>query len=400
MTKLLRFLSFVILVVDATHAPAKNFRAYIGTYSTHGSEGIYVCDFDPATGAIENKRVAAPFKSNDGEEFKNASFLALHPNGKYLYSVSEGDDFRGTNGGGVIGFAIDAATGQLKQTSAASSGGAGPCHLSMNDDGRFVLAANYAGGSVAQLDVGDDGKLVTKDNRPRVFIQHPMCQKGRPRVETSARNPERQEAPHAHQIVLDAKNRFALVCDLGLDEIFAYRFDAGDGGLQTSKPRVFDMAPGAGPRHLAFHPNGKFAYVINELDSTVAAYRYDDGTLQELQTISTLPKDSHVENTCAEIAVHPSGKFLYASNRGHDSIAMFSIDSASGKLAPLGHHPTGGRTPRHFTLDPTGAYLLAANQDSDSITVHRIDQSTGRLERTEHTLKVPSPACILIAHTK
>ncbi len=400
MTNVLRLLCLVAVAVGVTHAHAKNFRVYIGTYSTHGSEGIYVCDFDPATGALSSKRIAAPFKPNEGDDFKNASFLALHPNGEYFYAVSEVDDFRGTNGGGVIGFAIDATTGQLTQTSAASSGGAGPCHLSMNDDGRFVLVANYSGGRVAQLDVGDDGKLVTKNNRPRVFIQHPMCQKGRPGIDTSAHNPARQDAPHAHQIVLDAKNRFALVCDLGLDEIFTYRFDAASGGLQTSKPRVFGTAVGAGPRHLAFHPNGKFAYVINELKSTVAAYRYDDGTLQELQTISTLPKDSHVENTCAEIAVHPSGKFLYASNRGQDSIAMFWIDVANGRLSSLGHQPTGGHTPRHFAIDPTGNYLLAANQDSDSITVHRVDLATGRLEPTGHKLEIPSPVCVLFAAAK
>jgi len=195
--------------------------------------------------------------------------------------------------------------------------------------------------------------------------------------------------------VLDAKNRFALVCDLGLDEIFAYRFDAGDGGLQTSKPRVFDMAPGAGPRHLAFHPNGKFAYVINELDSTVAAYRYDDGTLQELQTISTLPKDSHVENTCAEIAVHPSGKFLYASNRGHDSIAIFACDPETGLLTARGHESTRGQHPRHFDLDPSGRFLYVANQDTDNVVVFRVDAESGALSATGHEVKVGSPSCVL-----
>jgi 6-phosphogluconolactonase len=378
-----------MFALGASMAQAKTFRAYIGTYSTHGSEGVYVCDFDPASGDLSAKRVAAPYTTTDGADFKNASFLAFHPTANRLYAVSEIGDFRGTNGGGVVGFTIDAATGALARINDARTGGGAPCHLAIDPTGRGLVAANYGGGSVAVVPMD----AITGELKAGVqVIQHTG----------SGVDPVRQEAAHPHEAVFDPTGRLVFVPDLGLDKVFVYRFDAEQAKLVPHDPPFVAVTPGAGPRHLAFHPNGKLAYVVNELNSTVTAFSYDPakGTFRERQTISTLPKDVNGENTCAEIVVHPSGKTLYASNRGRDSIAMFSVDPVSGKLTPRGHQPTGGRTPRHFTIDPTGNYLLAANQDSDSITVHRIDQATGGLKETGHKLDVPSPVCVLFAPMK
>jgi 6-phosphogluconolactonase len=245
-----------------------------------------------------------------------------------------------------------------------------------------VLVANYGGGSVSVLPIQSDGRLGPATG----FVQH----------EGSSVNPRRQERPHAHSMNLDAANRFAFAADLGLDKVLVYRFDANRGTIVPNDPPAATVAPGSGPRHFAFHPRGRNAYVINEMTSTVTAFRYDAGRgrLTELHTISTLPQGFTGNNSTAEVQVHPSGRFLYGSNRGHDSIAIFSIDSDTGRLTQVGHQPTGGRTPRNFGIDPTGVYLLAANQESSTVTVFRIDPRTGRLTPTGQTVNVPVPVCV------
>jgi 6-phosphogluconolactonase len=345
---------------------------YVGTYTGGKSQGIYACELDPASGALRRLGVAG--------DVKNPSFLAIHPNRQYLYAVSEVADLPG--GGAVTAFAIDLAGGRLTRLNHQSSRGAGPCHLVVDRQGNNVLVANYSGGSVAVLPIEPDGRLAPAS----AFIKH----------QGSSINPQRQEGPHAHSINVDPANRFAVAADLGLDKVMIYRFDSATGRLAANDPPSVSVPPGSGPRHFAFHPDGLHAYVINELKSTVTAFNYDyqRGRLEVIQTISTLPKDYAGENTTAEVQVHPSGKFLYGSNRGHDSIALFEVDRKTGRLAPLGHQPTAGHTPRNFGIDPDGRYLLAANQDSDSVQVFRIDEQTGRLSKTDHQVEIPAPVCV------
>jgi 6-phosphogluconolactonase len=346
---------------------------YVGTYTDHGSKGIYSYRFDASTGQLSPLGLAA--------ESAEPSFLAVAADGRFLYAVNELSSFNGKPGGAVSAFSIQADSGKLTLINQVSSDGEVPAHLTLDKSGKHILVSNYDGGSVAVLPVQQDGRL----GAASAFAQH----KG------SSVNPKRQKSPHAHAIALSPDNRFALVADLGLDEILVYRFDAAKGTLGT-EPQIAHTAPGAGPRHLVFAPNGRFLYVINEMQSTVVTYSYDDATgrLRELQTISTLPKSFKGENTAAEIAIDPSGKFLFASNRGHDSIAVFAIDSKKGILSPVEIDSTRGKTPRDFALDPTGSWLLAANQDSDEIVIFRINLSNGHLTPSGKTFHVFSPTCI------
>ncbi len=346
-------------------------RVYVGTYTGRGSKGIYAFEFNLRTGEASQPRLVA--------ETPDPSFLAIHPNAQFLYAVNE--IWSGGKEGSVSAFAIQ-PDGSLKFLNQQSSKGVGPCHLTVDKTGKFVLVVNYGSGSVAVFPVLPDGRL----GEAVCTIQH----------EGKSVNPQRQEGPHAHSINLDPANKFAIVADLGIDKLLVYRFDAVKGVLEPNDPPFATTAPGAGPRHTSFHPNGKFLYAINELNSTVTAYSYDaaKGVLTELQTVSTLPEGFAGNNTTAEVQVHPSGKFLYGSNRGHDSIAIFAIDEATGRLTPTGHQPTQGKTPRNFGIDPTGTYLFAANQDSDNIVVFRIDAQTGRLEPSGRVIEVPTPVCV------
>lgn len=352
---------------------ASRMWVFFGTYTSGKSEGIYRATLDLATGALSQPELAA--------EVENPSFLALHPSGKFLYAAGELSNFEGKPGGAVSAFALDSKTGALKLLNQQSSRGAGPCHLVVDRTGGNVLVANYGGGSVAVLPIDEDGRLKQASS----FVQH----KG------SSVNPKRQEAPHAHSINVDPAGAFAVVADLGLDKVLVYRFDAVAGTLTANDPPHTTVAPGAGPRHFAFHPSGRFAFVINEMNSTVTAFAYDakKGTLSEIDTKRTLP-GPHQGNSTAEVQVHPSGKFLYGSNRGHNSLAIFGIDEKTGGLTPAGHQLTGGRTPRNFGIDPTGKFVLAANQGSDSIVVFRVEQETGKLEETGQSIKVPTPVCV------
>ena len=351
-----------------------SYLMYVGTYTEDGSKstGIYAYRYDPATAEITSAGLAA--------ETVNPSFLAVHPNHRFLYAVNEVGNYKGQKSGAVSAFAIDRVTGKLTLINQVASKGADPCYIIVDKTGKYVLVANYTGGSVAVFPVAEDGRL----GEASAFVQHTG----------HGTNPERQEGPHAHSIDLSADNRFAIVDDLGLDETIVYRFDKGT--LIPNGPQFGNADPGAGPRHFAFHPNGKFAYVVNEMGTSVSVFAFDGnaGVLRPQQTISTIPKGFAEHNDDAEIEVHPSGKFLYASNRGHDSIAVFTIDSNKGTLSFVEYASTKGKTPRSFEIDPTGSLLFAENEKSNNIVVFRIDQQTGRLTATGKVLEVVEPVCV------
>ena len=348
---------------------------YVGTY-TRGSGGIHRLEMDERTGALTHRGLVA--------ECASPSFLALSPDGKYLYAVNETGDYAGANTGSVSAYAR-AADGALQHLNTVSSHGSYPCHITIAKSGRHVLLANYGSGTVAVIPVGRDGTL----SDACCVIQH----------RGSSVNKARQEGPHAHSINLDRDNRFALVCDLGTDEVIAYRFDARTGMLRPADAPPAKASPGAGPRHLAFHPNGKLVYVINELDSTIAAYRYDANTggLTHLESVPALPSGYAGQSTTAEVAVHPSGKWVYGSNRGHDSLAICAVNQATGVLRPIGHQPTLGKTPRNFVIHPAGKYLVVANQDSNSVVTFSVDTATGGLTPAGHRVEVPLPVCVRFA---
>jgi 6-phosphogluconolactonase len=358
----------------ARAAGPRTVNVFVGTYTGGESKGIYRTTLDTETGALSTPRLAA--------ETTSPSFLAIDPTRRFLYAVGEVDSVQGKPGGGVVAFAIDPATGGLTRLNAQTSGGAGPCHLTVDRTGRNVLVANYGGGSTEVIRVEPDGRL----GAVSAFVQH----KG------SSVDPGRQQGPHAHSVNLDAGNRFAFVADLGLDKMLIYRFDASRGTIAPNDPPAAALAPGAGPRHFAFHPGGKFAYTINELNSTVTAWSYDPdrGALTEIQSISTLPAGFHGTNYPAEVQVHPSGKFLYGSNRGHDSIAAYTIDPATGKLTFVGTQGERVKNPRNFAIDPTGAFVLVASQDTGTVAAFRVNPDTGALTPTGHSVQVPKAVCL------
>jgi 6-phosphogluconolactonase len=364
----------------ATAAPGRGpalagkYWVFVGTYNGAKSKGIYRLELDATTGKLSEPELAV--------ECVDPSFLAMHPSGRFLYAVSEIGELGGKKTGGVRAFALERVAGKLTALNEQPSKGSGPCHIVVDRQGRNALVANYGGGSAACLPIGPDGKL----GEATGFVQH----------SGGSVNPDRQKEPHAHSINLDPNNRFAFVADLGLDQVLIYRFDPTHGTLKPNDPPHVAVEPGAGPRHFAFHPSGKFAYVINELGNTITAMSYDPegGVLKKVQTVSTLPKDFTGKSYTAEVVVHPTGRFVYGSNRGHNSIAIFKADPQTGKLTPAGHQAEGIKTPRNFNIDPTGRYLLVANQDADSIVIFTIDPERGDLKPTGQTVKVPMPVCI------
>ena len=348
------------------------YLVYVGTYTTKSeSKGIYAYEFDSATGKLTPKGVAA--------ETPDPSWVAVHPSGKFLYAANEAG-----KASTVSAFAIDAKNGKLTILNQLPSLGEDPCYLSFDKTGKYVLVANYSSGTIAVFPILADGRLG----------EHTAMLKDQG---ATGPNKERQEGPHAHWIEVSSDNRFAFVADLGLDAILSYRFDASKGSLTPNKPFFLrPLTAGAGPRHATFSPGGGHFYVLSEINSTVTAFAYapDHGVFGYLGGVPMLPAGFEGRNDAAEIAIHQSGKWLFASNRGHDSIAVFSIDPASGKLTAAGGFPTGGREPRHFALDPTGQYLLAENQLSGNIVGFRIDPATGKLTATGEVLQVPSPVCV------
>jgi 6-phosphogluconolactonase len=349
-------------------AAPQQWVAYVGTYTGPKSEGIYSFRFDAATGKMTSGALAAATS--------NPTFLAVHPNGRYLYAVNE------DAAGKVSAFAIDAAGG-LKLLNQAPAKGAGTCHLAIDRDGKWLTIANYDSGSVASFPIMPDGTL----GEAVAFVQHTGHS-----VDT-----DRQKEPHAHSVNLSPDNRFVLAADLGLDQILIYRLDPNSGTLAPHSPAYAKVAPGSGPRHLVFSKDGKFFYVLNEMFCTVTVFAYDAarGSMAEMQTLSTLAGPFQDEKTAAEIALDPSGSFLYASTRGPDTVAVFAVDLAKGTLTAAGRFSTGGKTPRHFAIDPSGAYLLAANQDSGNIVEFRIDPKTGGLSPTGAVLALGAPVCVV-----
>lgn len=362
------------VVVPAMAAAAQEYHVYFGTYSKAPSQGIYRSRFDVATGQLSPAELAI--------EAKDPSFVTLHPNGKVLYAVHESVDSKTKPGGlGLSAYNIDPATGALKLINQQTFEGAGPCHVSVDRTGRCVFIANYNSGSVVALTLEPDGRI----GPVSTFIQHTG----------SSVNRSRQTSPHAHSVDVTPDNRFLLTADLGTDQVLIYRIEPATGKLTPNDPAFVALPPGSGPRHLAFSPSGKFVYVLNEILCTVTTCSYDaaKGALETLETISTFPPGAVIptHRSSAEIAVHPNGRFLYASTRGHNSITVYSIDATTGKLAFVDNQPSGGTTPRHFALDPTGTWLIAENQDSSEVAVFHVDPATGKLTRSGPTVAVPRP---------
>jgi 6-phosphogluconolactonase len=358
----------------ANSAPKSGkYLMYVGTYTGPNSKGIYAFRFDPKSGKTESLGLAG--------EVVNPAFVALHPNGKFLYAASElGND--GKTNGAVTAFAIDRKSGMLTKLNSVSSGGGGSCHLVVDHTGKMLVVANYGSGSVASFPVGADGRI----GELKSLMKHAG----------SGPDRARQRGPHTHGAFISPDNRFVVIPDLGLDQVWVYKMDPATAQLSENEPAFVSVKPGSGPRHFAFSPNGKFAYVVQEMGSMVTAFSYDAaaGKLTEVQAISTLPADFKGEDNSAEIGIDPKGRFLYASNRGHDSIAVFAIDPKKGTLRPVEITLTQGKIPRNFKLDPTGRYLFAANQKSNNIVVFHVDPKSGKMTPAQQVLDAPAPVCI------
>lgn len=362
-------------VLAASLAQAADPLVYVGTYTRNGSRGIYAFRFK-SSGQLTPLGLAA--------ETPSPSFLAEHPNHKFLYAVNEAG-----RTGSVSAFSIDAKSGKLTALNTVSSGGSSPCHLAIDKSGKWVMVANYGDGAMTVFPIQADGKLgeaaqVIK-NTGTVHL------------------PQRQGGPHAHEVVFSPDGKYLLLADLGLDKIFVYRFDPATGKLTPNDPPAGDVEPGAGVRHFVFHPNGRALFSINEIAKTVTAFHWDPakGALTRYQSLSTVPDSAKEGGSTAEIQINKAGTRLYGSNRGHDSIAVFSIDKEKGTLTAMEQTPTLGKTPRHFTLDPSGKFLLAANQDSSDITIFKVHPNTGQLTPAGKPVKdAPVPVCILFTNAK
>jgi 6-phosphogluconolactonase len=355
-------LALAMIVSPMIHpmAAAEEWIVFIGTYTRQNSKGIYAYRFDSGHGNLTSPGLAA--------ETSNPSFLAVHPNNQFLYAV--GEDSAGT----ISAFSIQ-PDGRLVKLNTVSSRGNAPCHIAFDKTGQWLFVANYNSGSIASFPVLKDGRL----GEAAAFVQH-----------TGG-------TPHAHSVNISPDNRFLIATDLGLDQTLVYRFDSKNGTFTPNTPPFWKSAPGSGPRHFTFNEDGRFAWILGELDATVTTLSYNKaaGTLTELQTLSALPNDYTGPKSAAEIAVHPNGRFLYTSNRGQDTIAAFSVDSQKGLLKSETWVPTRGKTPRHFAIDPKGAYLLAANQDSNTVAVFTIDQKTGGLAPAGELVDTPVPVSIV-----
>ncbi len=347
---------------------ASTHHVYFGTYTRSTSRGIYATTLDDTTGALTPPVLLA--------ETANPSWITFSPDKRFLYAVN-------ATRAQAVGFAVNPSDGTLSPLPAqtATEPANAPAHLVVDATGRMLIAANYGGGYVASMPIRPDGTL----GEPAI-IQHTG----------SGPDPKRQEKPHVHSVTLSPDNRFAIVCDLGLDRIFTYALDPVNAALTPANPPFAVAAPGSGPRHFAFAPSGRRAYNITEMGATVVGYDYDAerGALTPFQTVSTLPPKFDGQKWAAEVRIHPNGRYLYASNRGHDSIAVFAIDAGNGRLTPVETVPSGGKVPRNFALSPNGRWLVCGHQDSDNVTVFSVDSTTGRLTKTAHTIAVPMAVCV------
>lgn len=347
---------------------------FVGTYTRKESEGIYVYELDPESGALSHRATATGVD--------NPSFLAIHPSKRYLYAVNEVGDWQGESTGALSAFILDPDTGELTLLNRQPTHGTAPCHVTVNREGTFAYVANYGSGTASIFPIQQDGSLELASDTVT--------------FEGAGPNEQRQQSPHAHSVTLDSANRFAFIADLGTDRLMSYRIDEIPGELVPNKVPFYKEEGGAGPRHFTFHPNGRYAYLINEMGNTITALAYDpvSGTLEPLQTVPTLPEDFEGDNTTADIHVTPSGRFLYGSNRGHNSLVVFAINEADGTLRYVEHVSTEGETPRNFGIDPTGTLLLVANQDSDNVVAFQIDGETGTLTPTGEQTEVSMPVCV------
>ncbi|MBD2754633.1 lactonase family protein [Spirosoma validum] len=367
------FLSILIGMSLSTQAQSSKEIMYVGTYSVRGSEGVYVFEFDRKAGTMQQIQ-----SISNG---KNPSFLALHPSGNYLYSVNEGPD----KAGGASAYAVDKATGKLQFLNSQSTLGGGPCHISIDKTGKTAFVSNYGGGSLAVFPIGTDGKLSAAADSVQDSGTGP--------------NEKRQEKPHVHSATLAPDNRFVYVADLTTDKLNIFDIDVKASTVKPASTPYASVKPGSGPRHFTFHPNGKYGYLVEELTSTVASFSRNaqTGALTLLQdNVKTLPDDFTGQNTSADIHIDPSGKFLYQSNRGANTLAIFSIGN-DGKLTKIGDQPTEGKTPRNFLIDPKGDFIFVAHQDTDNITIFKRDQKTGKLTYTGQSVPVPAAVCVIMA---
>ena len=357
----------------AAYAAGAKFRAYIGTYTRGDSKGIYSFVLDTGAGTLTPEGLAG--------EIENPSFLAIHPNGRNLYAVQELSKFQGQNSGALSSFSIG-TDGKLTRINDVVAGGTSTCHVNISKNGKFAVLANYGTGSCAAFALGPDGRIGDRT----AYHQHAG----------SSADASRQQGPHAHSVNFDRENRHVIVADLGLDQVLVYKFNASTGALTPNTPPYAKVKPGSGPRHFSFHPSGKYAYVINEMACTVTAFTWNakSGVLNEIETVTTLNEPLKKGYSTAEVVAHPNGRFLYGSNRGHNTIAVFQIDGATGKLTKVENKSTQGEVPRNFAIDPTGQFLIAANQNSNTIVLFRINQTSGALEQAGAPLAAPAPVCV------
>lgn len=361
-------------LAGCANAPASQEVVYVGTFADRGSQGLYVFAFDRTTGRLTELQTVS--------DREGPNFQALHPHGDYLYSVS-GEAFSdATDHGTITAYRVDRQTGRLTQINEQSVEGQGPAHVSVDPQGRFAYVSNYGAGNLSVFAIDEDGSLSEAVD----VVEH----------EGSSVNEQRQSRPHVHSIIPSADGRFVYVSDLGMDRIMIYAVDPSTGTLTPAETPYAENTPGSGPRHFRIHPNGQFAYSAEELSSTVAAFDVDrsTGKLTPIQRVSMLPDGFDGENTAADIHISPDGRFLYASNRGHDSLVIYEIDETSGRLSLVGHEPTRGGHPRNFMMDQQGEFVLVANRDDDNVVVFRRDTATGKLSYTGEQAHVPMAVCV------
>jgi 6-phosphogluconolactonase len=363
----LRLATLLLLAAAGSALAARDMYVYFGTHRAGPGRGFSLAHFDSDTGVLTTPKFLL--------EAVEPAFFVIHPDGQHLYSINSGAP------GGVSAYAIDPPTGRLTLLNQVPSGGDDANYICLDRTGRFAFVANYSGGNLSAFALEPDGRIGVRT----AFDQHTG----------HSVDPKRQTHPYVHSIIIDAANRFVLAADLGVDRLFVYRFDATTGALTPNDPPFATVAPGSGPRHVKFHPNGRWVYLINEMGCTITAFAWDSarGGLSAIETVTTLPAGFKGINHCAEVVVHPNGKFLYGSNRGHDSLAVFAIDPATGRLVLIEHTPSRGSKPRNFEFDPTGKWIVCTNHDSDNAVVFRVDEGTGRLTLVGEPVSVPFPFC-------